>query len=505
METLPQMMSRNARLIGDRVFARYEGEELTFSQLDQQARQLATLLSQHGIKKGDPVGLFFPNGLGFIKTYWACQALGAIAVPMSPMLRPPEIAHIAKQTAMKLAIVDNELRDVADQTIQTGNLELTVVSAGNGAQNDILERAKSLAPFAGEVEIGLKDVANLFFTSGTTGVPKGAMQTHFAQYSALRDTMAFNRWRYGQEVAYCALSLSANLACTTMMNLCMFAGGTVIVDKRWETRRALDAIKQYRVTFMVGPPTVYIYMVNEFDPKKDDITSLRLCIAGGAPVPAEIITRFEALSKGRVSQGYGATEVMTYVTADPLVGERRIGSCGLPIGSASITILDDNGNELPAGELGEVCVDGDSVGSGYWGDPEQSARTFSPKGWLSGDLGRIDETGYLYIVDRKKDLIISGGYNIYPIEVENLLYKMKGVNLCALVGLPDPQKGEIAVAMIVPDAAADLTAESVIAFCRENVAAYKVPRKVVFMDQLPLSPAGKILKRELRKSLQSGG
>lgn len=502
MESLSQMLSRNARLLGAKTFVHFEGVNLTYAALDDEARKLATVLTGLGVGKGDPVGIFLPNGLELIRAFWACQVLGAIAVPMGAMLQGPEVTAICLQTRMATVFVDASTRNVLE-AVKPKLVDLRSVLDVDDRTDDGPHASAQLAPaFRDDPVFDLTDSAAVFFTSGTTGVPKGAMQSHFAQYSALRDMMGFNHWRYGQEVVYCAIPLTSNFGCTCMMNLCMFAGGTLIVERRWDTRQALDTIRKQRVTFMAGPPTIFIYMVEEYDPARDDLSSLKLSIAGGAPVPTEILRRFESRTQGRISQGYGATEVLAYVTADPLVGARKLGSAGLPIGSTSISILDEQGQPAPAGELGEICISGDTVGSGYWGDPETTSKSFTPQGWLSGDIGRLDEEGYLYIVDRKKDLIISGGFNIYPIEVENFLYSLPEVRMCAVVGLHDAEKGEIAVAAIVIDPESDLTPEAVVAACRKNLSAYKVPRRVIFVDALPLSPIGKVLKRQLRETLQ---
>ncbi len=447
------------------------------------------------------MGLFLPNGFDLIVSFWACQVLGAVAVPMSPMLRGPEVHHILTQTAMAVIFVDRDTRSVLDEVL-----------AGASGVTDVLQvddagfpaRVESATVLAQEASLSREDIATVFFTSGTTGVPKGAMQTHFAQYSMLRDMMVFNRWRYDREVAYCALPLTNNMGCTCVMNMCMFAGATMVLAQRWDTRNALAAVARFKVTFMLGPPTIYVYMVNEIVAATDDISSLRLCIAGGAPVPPEIIRSFERVSGARVSQGYGATEVVGYVTADPTVGERRIGAAGLPLGGSAITIVDDDGNPVPTGQTGEIFVEGDTIGAGYWGDPAATAKAFVRGGWLSGDVGRLDEEGYLYVVDRKKDLIISGGFNVYPIEVENLLYSHPAVKLCAVVGYPDAVKGEIAIALIVANDRS-ATEEDIARFCRAKISAYKVPRRVLFVDSLPTSSVGKILKREIRAQLARDG
>jgi len=275
----------------------------------------------------------------------------------------------------------------------------------------------------------------------------------------------------------------------------------MVMLERWDTRRVLDGIRTHRVSYMAGTPTMFVYLCNEFDRARDDLSSLRLAVTGGAPVPVEILRQFESSFGVRLVQIYGATESTGYNTGEPLIGVRRLGSAGLPIGSSSITIVDDNGKSLPAGERGEVLIGGDCVAKGYWHDAEASAKAFTPNGWLSGDIGYLDEDGYLFIVDRKKDLIISGGYNIYPLEVEDLLYKHPAVAVCSLVGVPDPLKGEIPAAVIVPKTGVEpgaALADEITAYCRSHIAAYKVPRQVFFIEQMPQGPSGKILKRELR-------
>lgn len=504
MESLPQMLSRNARLIGDRVFVHFEGQDLTYAGLNNAARRVAALLRASGAQKGDRIGIFLPNGLDAVISYWGVQVLGAVAVPMAPMLRAPEVRHIVAQTGVEIVFVDDQTAAIVREVSQGGTAVATTFEFGAGASGDALRaRIAKAEPVSESWAADRSDLANIFFTSGTTGVPKGAMQTHFCQYSTVRDMMVFNGWRYAEQVCYCALPLTNNMGCTVLMNLTMFAGGKLVLDKRWETKRAMAAIRDHVVTYVLGPPTIFVYMVNEYDPGTDDLSSLRLGLVGGAPVPTEVLTRFEALSGARIVQAYGATEVTGGVAIDPRVGTRKLGSAGLPIGSSRLAIVDDDGNELASGETGEIRVQGDTVGAGYWGDREGTAAAFTDKGWLSGDIGRIDDEGYLYVVDRKKDLIISGGFNIYPIEIENLLYAREDVRLCAVIGVPDPEKGEAAVAVIVPRGAPP-EPDEIIAYCRDSLASYKAPRRVIFVSEIPTNPVGKVLKRELRASLAAG-
>lgn len=504
MESLPQMLERNARLIGNQVFVHFEGQDLTYAELDAAARRLARVLRNRGARKGDRIGILLPNGLDAVVSYWAVQVLGAVAVPIAPMLRVAEVHHIVKQAGIDIIFVDEETESVGRKAAENGLVVSTILDFSPNASGDALRAEIARADPVTETWFADRaDLANIFFTSGTTGVPKGAMQTHFCQYSTVRDMMVFNGWRFAEPVCYCALPLTNNMGCTVLMNLTMFAGGKLVLDKRWDTKRAMAAIRDHKISYVLGPPTIFVYMVSEFDPETDDLSSLRLCLVGGAPVPTEVLTRFEALAGARIVQAYGATEVTGGVAIDPIVGTRKLGSAGLPIGSSRLEIVDDDGRELPAGELGEIRVQGDTVGAGYWGDAEASAKSFTARGWLSGDIGRLDEDGYLYVVDRKKDLIISGGFNIYPIELENLLYSHPDIRLCAVIGIPDAHKGEVAVAVIVPRAIPP-QAEEIIAYCREHIAAYKVPRRIFFVDEIPTNPVGKVLKRELRALLAAG-
>jgi long-chain acyl-CoA synthetase len=345
----------------------------------------------------------------------------------------------------------------------------------------------------------LDDLAAIFFTSGTTGDPKGAMQTHGSVYSTVRDMAVFNRFRYGQETLLDVLPMFNNFGATCLMLAAVNAAGTLIVHERWDTERVFRDVARHRVTYFAGTPTMLVYLWKGFRPGEHDLSSLRLVIAGGAPLAPEVVDACEGpLGIARVSQIYGATEVCGYVTGDPVRGVRKRGSAGPPFGSTVISVLDDDGHPLPPGEVGELVISGDTVGPGYWRAPETTVLAYRPAGWHSGDLGRVDEDGYIYVVDRKKDLVISGGYNIYPLEVEDVLYRHPRVRMCAVVGVPDEVKGELAVAFVVADDPSIELAAELLAYCRGELMAYKVPRHIEFVTEMPLGPTGKILKRELR-------
>jgi acyl-CoA synthetase (AMP-forming)/AMP-acid ligase II len=249
---------------------------------------------------------------------------------------------------------------------------------------------------------------------------------------------------------------------------------------------------------------MYVYIVNDFVPGRHDLTSLRICTTGGSPVPQPVIQRFEELSGARVTQVYGATETCGQNVMEPTMGVRKRGSAGVPVGSSRIRVLDDDRNEVATGEIGEVFIGGDCVAAGYWQDEKATAEAFTSDGWRSGDLGYVDADGYLFIVDRKKDVIITGGHNIYPLEIETLLYDHPEVAMCAVVGIPDDAKGEIPVAVAVPVTGSALTSATLEIYCRQSLAAYKVPRRIEFIDTMPVE-AAKIRKRDLVAALKEGG
>jgi long-chain acyl-CoA synthetase len=499
MECLNDMLARNVRAIGDKTYLITDKETLTFKQFDDRTTRMANVLAARGVTRGERVGLFLPSTALMAIGFWACQKIGAIPVPMSAMYRETEVRNVLKVTGM-VAIITNAETVTFVTPLRAEFPGLKTVLTEGKELNDLVAAA---SPVFAHVQLLPTDICCLFFTSGTTGVPKGTVQTHFAQCSSFRDMMAFHRSRFATEVYYCAAPLFSNLGMTVTINFAIYTGGSVVLHDRWQTARVLDAIGKHKVTFMAGTPTMYVYLLNEYDAKKHDLSSLRLVTNGGSPVSEVIAKKFEEISGAPVLQVYGATETLGQNVMEPYIGIRKAGSAGVAVGSAHIEILDDDGNPLPAGKIGEVRISGDTVASGYWNDPVASAKTFTPKGWISGDLGYLDDDGYLFIVDRKKDVIISGGHNIYPLEVENILYKHAAVGMCAVIGVPDEAKGEIPAAIIVVKDGQKAAGKDIIEFCRANLSAYKSPRAVYFIETMP-EGAGKIRKNELLAMIKSG-
>lgn len=508
--SLARCLETAVGLLRDRPFLIGDGAEMTFGEFDDLSGRLANVLMAQGIGRGDVVGLYLPSCPFLSAGYFACQKIGAIAAPISGMNRAHEVRPILERTRMRVVVADSQTAPEALRARENIGHGVAILVTGRdtgaGAGDAIpldaaLARARAdCAP----LPLRPDEPAALFFTSGTTGAPKGAVQTQRSITTTLRDMAVHAGFGWDREVFLCALPVFNNFGATVMVNGAVYNGARLVMIERWDTDKVLDAITRHRATYMAGAPTMFLYMLRAFDPRRHDLSSMRLGVAAGAPVAPEILTRFHEVTGVPVLELYGATEVSGGATAQPLVGVRKRGSAGVPLGATRICIVDDAGAPLPTGEIGEVRVKGDIVGAGYWGDEETTAASFSEAGWLSGDIGHLDEDGYLFIVDRKKDVIIAGGYNIYPLEVEDLLFRHPHVGVCAVIGVPDPDKGEIPAAVLIPRAGQSLDPAELLAFCRQNLAAYKVPRRLFTVDEMPHGPTGKILKRTLRDWVAEG-
>jgi acyl-CoA synthetase (AMP-forming)/AMP-acid ligase II len=504
MDYLSQVLASTVRRVPARPFIVTETQTLTYAEFAAQTAQLATVLSAVGIGKGDRVGLYLPSTPLMAVAFWACQRLGAIPAPISAMFRHAELRTIIAHTAMKVVIADSSTWSYfAEIRHEFTSLSHCLVARGDGSADDLLALMSTAPNQFEDVACETGDIACLFFTSGTTGTPKGTAQPHASILSTLRDMFVSHRNRYGREVYVCAVPLFTNFGLNVTLNLCLYGGGTIVLHERWDTQRVLADIERHGGTYFGGTPTMYVYIVNAFDPARHDLTSLRICTTGGAPVPQSVIQRFEQLSGARVTQVYGSTETCGQNVMEPTLGVRKRGSAGLPVGSSRIKVVDDLDREVAPGEIGEVIIGGDCVAAGYWQNEEATKAAFTPDGWRSGDLGYVDEDGYLFIVDRKKDVIIAGGHNIYPLEIETVLYQHPAVAVCAVVGVPEEARGEIPVAVVVRNAGAAVEGRDLEAHCRESLAAFKVPRAIHFIDEMPVE-AAKIRKRDLVAALREG-
>jgi long-chain acyl-CoA synthetase len=489
---LARLGDENVGTFGEYPSLVFEGREWTNVEQQRQANRLANALRRRGIAVGDRVMVLLPNCPEVMQAYGGILKAGAVIVPVIFLLNPEEVRHILHDSGTKLAITSRELAPKLDGWDGT-RVVVGGPAPGAIAWDDLI---------AGEpdtfttVDRADEDLAVVLYTSGTTGKPKGVALSHGNLESNARSAATLyeldrERWN----LVVLPLSHSYGL---TVMNAGNLLGTRAVLLRWFNPEAVLTAIQQYRVQSMAGVPTMYVYLLQYPEADRFDTSSMRSWGSGAAPLPVEIVEPFERKFGGRLLEGYGLTEASPVVSAHRYSGVRKLGSVGPPIPGVEVRILDDDDRDVPPGEVGEVCVRGPNVMLGYYGLPDETARTLR-NGWLhTGDMGRLDADGFLYIVERKKDLIIRGGFNIYPREVEEVLYAHPEIAEAAVVGVPDALMGEEVVAWVTPKRDSNVTAEEVIAFCQERLAKFKCPKDVRFLPTLPKSPIGKILRKELR-------
>jgi long-chain acyl-CoA synthetase len=457
------VLERSRTVHADRPALLLEGAAVSYQQLWRRSVAVAADLAARGVGPGERVALMLPNGEAFAAAYFGALRLGAIVVPLNPLLSAREI--------------DERLRRAAPRVVIDSALD------GTGNAPDLAERADG-------------DAAVLLFTSGTSGTPKAAILTNGGLRAAATNAGAALDLS-PDDVVLGAAPFSHVLGQSTGILSTFLAGAAIAVVPRFQAEETLRFMTATRTTILLGVPTMCITLC-EAARRATALPPVRVAHVGGAPVPGEVARDFERTFGGTVREGYGLTELSGIATTYMPGERRRPGSVGRPLGGTELRIVSLDGGPLPAGEIGEVQFRGPSVIPGYWHDEEATRAALSSDGWLStGDLGYVDDDGYLYLVDRKKELIIRGGYNVYPREVEEVLYAHDDVLEAAVVGFPDDVLGEEVAAAVVLRPDARVTASELQEYVKERVAAYKYPRRVAFVDALPKGPTGKILKREL--------
>jgi long-chain acyl-CoA synthetase len=439
---------------------------VSYAELWREAAACAAVLRARGVEPGDRVALLLPNGLPFVAAYFGALRVGAIVVPLNVLLSRPEIEDRLRQADPRVVLSEPDYQAAHDR------------------------RPPRL------VACSEDDPAVLVFTSGTSGMPKGAILTHRSLHTAAHNAGAALALR-PDDVVLGAAPFSHVLGQATGILSTFLAGAAIAVVPRFQPEQTLRFMADTGVTVLIGVPTMCITLVDAAR-RAEALPRVRVAHVGGAPVPLVVAREFERVFGGTVREGYGLTELSGIATTYLPGDERRLGSVGKPLGDTELRIAALDGKPLQPNEIGEVQFRGPSVIPGYWQDDEATRGALSPDGWLStGDLGYVDCDGYLYLVDRKKELIIRGGYNVYPREVEEVLYGHPDVIEAAVVGVPDDRLGEEVAAAVVRRPGSKVTPYALQAYIKERVAAYKYPRHVVFVDTLPKGPTGKILKREL--------
>jgi long-chain acyl-CoA synthetase len=487
------MLRGAVALVPDRPFFVGADRALTYAEFDDLTDRLATVLAEYGAGPGTPVGMLLPSDLELALSYWAVQKLGGVAVPLNPMFREFEIAGAIAASGVALLVSD------AARAGQVGAAEAARLTLLRWDLDGLDDRIAGAAPYPERVRRELHDPVCMFLTSGTTGRAKAVVQTQLNQMTAVATSFTLWGLRFGAEVSLNTMPLFNNFGASGIMNVAVFAGATMVLLPRWDADLALRLIGEHGVTAIWGTPTVYVDLCERFDASRHSLATVRRALTAGAPAPEVLIERFRALTGVRLAEVYGATEATGPVTGEPIHGRPRPGSVGQVVGATTVTIRDDSGRPLPTGEVGEITIASDLISPGYPNDPEAHAAAFGADGWRSGDLGYLDEDDFLHLAGRKKELIISGGNNIYPAEVESLIAQHDAVATCTVIGLPDERRGEVPVAVVVPRTGSHPTPEEIVEFCRTRLSTYKVPRRVFVATELPLGPTGKVLRAELRE------
>ena len=498
---IAEILPRTAKRLPDKTAFVFNDQPTNYKTLQVLTEAFAHGLQKLGVKKGDRVAVFAPSSLEFVVSWFSAVKLGAVFVPVNIMLKARESKYILENAEVNTLIVHQSQGEII-QSIRPGLKFLkNVITIGAQPLPGSLLFSALLAERPGReiiVDCAPEDTATMIYTSGTTGFPKGAMITHANLYSNVPGIIeAFhldeNMIRVSVTPLFHAMGLTVNMLAVTML------GATAIIQAKLDFEEFLKANEKYRATVISGAPALH-YML-AYDPRTEryDLSSWKAAISGSAPLPAEVLRKFEEKFKIPMIEGYGLTEVTTAATSNPVFRVRKPGSVGLPFADLEVKIFDEEDREVPAGEVGEVVIRGPAVMKGYYNNPEATAETLKG-GWLhTGDLGKVDEEGYVYILDRKKDMIICSGYNVYPREIEELLHTHPGVLEAAVIGIPDPKRGESPMAFIIPRPGTKVTEPELIQFCRDNLAAYKAIKAVKFMEEFPRNPNRKVLKRELRE------
>jgi long-chain acyl-CoA synthetase len=491
-ENLALNLTRTAAEHPAEIAVKLDDAAFDYALLDDATQRVSAMLKQRGIEPGDRVAIMLPNVPYFPAVYYGVLRAGAIVVPMNVLLKGREVAYYLDDSEARLVFAWHGFLEAARQgAANAGAVEVVAVQPGR-----IEELIFAHEPDEDVAERAADDTAVILYTSGTTGRPKGAELTHVN----LRRNVAASARLFGLvagDVIFGGLPLFHSFGQTCTMNAAISAGATVTLLPRFDAARALQILERDRCTVFEGVPTMYGALLNHPDRDRVDVSCLRVCASGGSSLPVEVMRGFEEAFGCKVLEGYGLSETSPVASFNHPDRERKPGSIGTPLEGVEFRLVDDDGNDVASGEIGEILIKGHNVMKGYWRCPEATAASIKD-GWLAtGDLARVDHDGYYFIVDRKKDLVIRGGYNVYPREVEEVLYEHPAVREAAVVGIPDDEWGEEVGAAVALKDGRSADAGELIAFVKEQVASYKYPRRIWFVDELPKGPTGKILKREI--------
>jgi long-chain acyl-CoA synthetase len=524
---LPDCLKRSAEMFPNKMALTFQGYQVSFAKLDDMVNRFAACLTDFGIKKGDSVAILLPNVIPCVVAYYAIMRIGAITVMNNPLYSDRELEHQFNDSGSKVLItldllgsrmVDLRPKTSIKQIIYTSigdylpfpkNLLFPLVGKKKGLAADVkpaddLYKWKALlarhSPYPPKTTLDFDDVAMYQYTGGTTGVSKGVMLTHGNLSQQVQHVSAWFPTFDSDEIMLGALPFFHVFGLSTAMNLAMFKGwGNILVPKP-QPPQLLEAISKFKPTFAPLVPTMYIGMLEHPEIEKADLTSIKGCFSGSAPLPLEVIAEFEKKTGAVIVEGFGMTESCPVTHINPFNGNRKVGSVGIPISDTVGRIVDlaDGVTDVPVGETGELLVKGPQVMKGYWKRPDATAETITD-GWLhTGDIAKMDEDGYFYIVDRKKDMIISGGFNVYPRDIEEVFFEHPKVMEATVIGIPHPKRGEAVKVFVVLKEGQTATTEELLKYCEDKLAKYKWPTEIEFRKELPKTNVGKVLKKDLR-------
>lgn len=500
----------------DKIAYHFMGKDTTYGEFEFAVGRFAKGLQELGVEKGDHVAFLLGNTPHYLIALYATMRLGATAIPINPIYTPDEISYILHNGDVKAVIALDALLPLVEKGVQafpqvtsfiicetTADTAEKIAALSQEAKvkthlftQVIANVSDSLQP----VEVADDDNAIILYTSGTTGTPKGAMLTHENIYSNARDVAHYLGYKADDRII-ATLPVFHVFALTVVANAPLLSGATVLLAPRFSPTEIFALAREQKATVFAGVPTMYNFLYQLPEGNPEDFSTIRLAISGGASLPVALLHNFEKKFNVRVSEGYGLSEASPVTCFNPLDRDRKAGSIGTSICNVENKVVDVNGQEVPVGEVGELIVRGPNVMKGYYKLPEETAMAIRD-GWLyTGDLAKVDEEGYFYIVDRKKDMIIVGGFNVYPREVEEVLFAHNNIVEAAVIGYPDPNLGEAVHAYVVLKEVAATSTEDLLAYCTKHMVKYKVPKVIEIMDELPKNTTGKILRRSLKEKV----
>jgi long-chain acyl-CoA synthetase len=508
--------------VPDRPATTFFGAQLTYAEIKDRADRLATALARFGIVKGDRVGIMLPNCPQYLIATFAILRIGGIVVNVNPLYMPREIAIVAEDSGMRMLIVLDVLAPLALAIREQTNIERVIITSASeysivASECPTLEDTERLCDVLASVQtpefprVAIdpeNDVAVLQYTGGTTGTPKGAMLTHYNLFAntVQTTTLLTTALRRGDERFLLVIPFFHIYGFTVGLLSGTWLGAQQILIPKYDVEALLNAVHDYRPTYFPGVPTIYISLLNHPRAREAGIDKIRAFNSGSAPLPVEVLDQFEAMTGGSLCEGYGLSEASPVTHTSPTLSVRKPGSIGIPLPDTEMKIVDleEGTREMPLGEEGEMCIAGPQVMKGYWNKPEETAialrKHADGRTWLhTGDIARMDEDGFSTIVQRKKDMVIVGGYNVYPSEVEGVLFSHPCVMEAAVIGIPDSYRGEVVKAFVVLKPGASCSIKELRAHCTANLAEFKRPVQLEIRETLPKSAVGKVLRRVLRE------